>query len=121
MSPPVPVFTRADVQHQFAEQLSNPEKYQCHLKLLTQNECTYKILNEGLEYICVPFKRVFQRCLIPEVRTVNGKKQHLERWVNIEITDAKTNDSRGKKYGPDIEKFLAAEKETYKWLQEYGE
>lgn len=120
MAPPVVVHSRAEVQHQFAEQLNNPQKYQCHLKLLVQNECTYKILEEGYEFVCLPFKRVFQRCLVPEVKTINGKKERSERWINIEVTDAQTNKSRRSKYGSDIEKFLAVEKETYKWLEEHG-
>lgn len=120
MAPPVVVHSRAEVQLQFAEQLKNPEKYKCQLKSLTQNECTYKILEEGYEFVCLPFKRVFQRCLVPETKTINGKKHHGERWINIEVTDAQTNNIRRVKYGPDIEKFLQVEKETYKWLEEHG-
>lgn len=121
MAPPTPILTRADVQQLYAEQLNNPEKYQCLLKQLTQNECTYRMLDNGMEYICVPFKRLFQRCLVPVTKTVNGKKQKSEAWVNIEITDAKTNDGRRKRYGSEMERFREAEKEAFKWLEEYTE
>ncbi|KAL6015666.1 hypothetical protein ACI3LY_004894 [Candidozyma auris] len=117
MAPPTVVLSRTEVQQRYKEQLQNPEKYQCHLKSLTQNECTFKMSDAGMEYICVPFKRMFQRCLIPETKTVGGKKQRGERWVNIEITNATTNERRRESHQSEIERFLAAEKESYKWYE----
>lgn len=53
---------------------------------------------------------------MPYVKTVDGKKQSGKKWVNIEITELATNDQRAK-YGPEVEKFLSAEQELTKWMQ----
>lgn len=117
MAPPTLVHTRADINRQFHEPLANPEKYQCLLKSLVQNECTFKIDDAtGVEAICIPFKRVFQRCLMSTAHTVNGQKQLTDRWVNIEVTDENTNEKLRRTYGTEIERFLRAEQDAYKVL-----
>ncbi|OBA18944.1 hypothetical protein METBIDRAFT_47459 [Metschnikowia bicuspidata var. bicuspidata NRRL YB-4993] len=119
MSPPTPVRTRAEMHSIYKEQLTNPGKYQCTLKSLSQLECTFKIspTNSVLETICIPFKRVFQRCLQPYTRVVDGKKQRGERWINIEVTDLETNDGIRSKHTDEIQRFLKAEVDLAKWLE----
>lgn len=107
----------------YSDQLNNPEKYECSLKSLSQNECTFLVSPDSSviqQTICIPFKRIFQRCLVPYVRTVDGKKQSEKKWINIEITDLTTNDQRAK-YGAEVEKFLNAEQELTKWMQNHLE
>lgn len=119
MAPPTPVRLQAEIRDLYREQLSNPEKYKCTLKALTQLECTFRIsgTNSVLETICIPFKRVFQRCLQPYVRTENGKKVRGERWINIEVTDASTNEPVISKHSEEIQRFLKAEAELSRWME----
>lgn len=119
MSPPTPVRTREDVRRQYRDQLENPERYQCVLKSLSQLECTFKISenNSVQETICVPFKRLFQRCLDPYTITKDGKKINGKRWINIEITDSSTNDSVNAAHGAEIQRFLQAEIDLAKWME----
>lgn len=95
--------------------LLDPQKYQCELRSLTQHECTFKVKeNETPEIICLPFKRVFQRCLETAwVTDRTGKKRHHQLWINIEVTDERTNGDLATepKYGRDVADFLNAEKE----------
>lgn len=122
MSPPTPVLSRAEMRQIYSDQLNNPEKYECSLKSLSQNECTFLVSPDSSviqQTICIPFKRIFQRCLVPYGRTVDGNKQS-EKWINIEITDLTTNDQRAK-YGAEVEKFLNAEQELTKWMQNHLE
>lgn len=119
MSPPTPVLNGSEIRKLYAEQLNNPRKYNCSLKQLAQNECTFVVSADSSviqETICIPFKRVFQRCLVPHVKTVNGRKQTGERWINIETTTADTNDQKSK-YGAEVERFLQAEQELANWMQ----
>lgn len=120
MSPPTPVLTRAQAHQLYAKQLDNPVKYNCTLKSLTQNECTFRVSPDSAvvqETICLPFKRIFQRCLVPYVKTVRGKKERGERWVNIEITDSSTNENIREKYGDEVKRFLRAEQDLVKWME----
>ncbi|GEQ69947.1 hypothetical protein JCM33374_g3623 [Metschnikowia sp. JCM 33374] len=118
MSPPTPVRTWSEIQSIYKEQLNNPQKYQCTLKSLSQSECTFKISpnNSVSETICIPFKRIFQRCLQPYIRVVDGKKIKGERWINIEVTNSQTNDPVKTKYTDEIQRFLQTEKDLAKWL-----
>lgn len=123
MAPAVPVLQRHEVLHRYAKQLENPEKYQCQLKSLVQNECVFNWHARGSadgpsEIICLPFKRIFQRCLIEEMTKVNGKKTKLSKWVNIEITDKNTNREllENDKYSNIIDDFMSASKDFEKWL-----
>lgn len=123
MAPPTPVRSRAEIQSIYKEQLNNPEKYKCTLKSLLQLECTFKIspTNSVLETICIPFKRIFQRCLQPYTHVVNGKKVRSERWVNIEVTTLHTNDANQNKHSVEIQRFLQAEVDLAKWLENQAE
>lgn len=123
MSPPTPVRTWSEVQSIYKEQLNNPEKYQCTLKSLSQLECTFRIspTNSVLETICIPFKRIFQRCLQPYVKVLDGKKVKGERWINIEVTNVQTNDPIKVKHGDEIQRFLQAEVDLAKWLESQTE
>lgn len=120
MSPPTPVLNAAQAHRLYADQLDHPNEYSCSLKSLTQNECTFIVSPESSvvqETICIPFKRIFQRCLVPYVKTVRGKKEKGERWVNIEITDAATNENIREKYGAEVKRFLRAEQDLVKWME----
>lgn len=119
MSPPTPVLTRSEIRRLYSDQLNNPQEYQCTLKSLSQNECTFIVSpNSSViqQTLCIPFKRIFQRCLVPYIRVVDGKKCSGKRWINIEITDDETNDQKTK-YGAEVEQFLKAEQELTKWME----
>lgn len=109
MSPLTPVHSANYIRSKYSDQLSNPEKYSCQLKSLTQFECTSKVSNEIL---CLPFRRIFQRCLIPTLEKQDGKNVTRDKWINIEITDAKSNHDLIKDnehYGDAVREFLTAE------------
>ncbi|CEP63371.1 Som1p LALA0_S08e00892g [Lachancea lanzarotensis] len=72
MAPPTPVFGReelAPVRNRIVEP--------CQLKSLIQHECEY----DGLKYVCLPFKRVFQECVVGAQR----------RKTRFEVTTELTN------------------------------
>ncbi|CUM66375.1 uncharacterized protein PRCAT00004039001 [Priceomyces carsonii] len=123
MAPPAPVFNLSDIQLQYDSQLRDPSNYKCHLMSLTQHECTFKVHPENREIppeiICLPFKRLFQRCLVQLIVQEEGKKAKTEKWINIEITDADTNRimSDGRKYGREVRDFLSADEELKKLLE----
>lgn len=128
MAPPVPVYSLVEIQSQYKEQLKNPTKYKCQLKSITQHECTFRPstirtndINHPPEIICLPFKRIFQRCLVPiTTKNEKGKKIRGERWVNIEITNDKTNHDLvepDNKYSKDVMDFLDAEREFKKFME----
>lgn len=112
MSPPVPVYSRAEIERRY-QALDNPEKYNCLLKSITQHECTFRFVDDQQEVICLPFKRLFQRCLLPHTIKTNGKVTQVDRWTNIEITDIETNRDivTDPKYAKDVDDFQGAEKE----------
>lgn len=127
MAPPVPVYTSTDIKRQYAPQLTQPDKYQCQLKSITQHECTFRPHPQGIhppEIICLPFKRLFQRCLIDHISQENGKKVKLKRWINIEVTDAETNRDLfvpGSKYSEAVRDFKNAEVEFRKLMENESE
>lgn len=85
MAPPTPVYSKDEVLRVFELDKLVDEK-QCELKSLTQFECGF---SGGLSE-CVPFKRVFQDCVLR-----NGQRQRIEitgSWTNskekiVEIED----------------------------------
>lgn len=122
MAPPTPVYTRSDILSRYADQLENPAKYECLLKSVTQHECTFKVSpdrKQPPEIICLPFKRLFQRCLYPVIINKDGRKIKYNKWVNIEITDSNTNRDLFEvpKYGKDVDDFLNAEKELKRLME----
>lgn len=120
MSPPTAVYTRQEILEKYKHQLKNPSKYNCSLKSLTQLECTFKISPEDSrvqETICIPFKRVFQRCLVPHTVMKNSKKVTGERWINIEITLASTNDEMKAAYSKELLQFMRAEVDLKAWIE----
>ncbi|KAI5954469.1 hypothetical protein KGF54_002244 [Candida jiufengensis] len=127
MAPPVPVYTIDDIKLQYKQQLDNPAEYKCHLKSITQHECTFKpsTYKSSPEIICLPFKRIFQKCLIPSIQQINGKKTKVEKWTNIEITNDMTNHDlmeSDSKYYNYVQDFLNAEKEFRELMEkEYHE
>ncbi|CAK9436868.1 uncharacterized protein LODBEIA_P13900 [Lodderomyces beijingensis] len=125
MAPPIPVFSANEIHHRYDEQMQNPEKFQCHLKSLTQHECTFRPSTPQRstpEFICLPFKRIFRRCLVPTLtKRSNGEKVKGEKWINIEVTDAQTNADlldRDSKYSKYVQEFLTAEKELKELIEE---
>lgn len=121
MAPPTPVYTKEEVQSQYNGILNNLSKYNCHLKSITQHECTFKLSEDKKypsEFICLPFKRLFQRCLIKAEVKENGKKQAMERWINIEVTDLETNRDllQDPKYAKDVGDFRKAEHDLRDWM-----
>lgn len=124
MSPPTPVISRKEVESKYSAQLKDPSKHQCSLWSLSQLECTFKISPETLhvvETICIPFKRVFQRCLLPQTRIVNNCKVTGKRWVNIEITLPDTSDEIKTSYNGELLEFLRADGELKKYIESMSE
>lgn len=76
------------------------------------------------QIICLPFKRLFQRCLIPTVEQKDGKKHRSEKWINIEVTKESTNqdllDEKSKYYNY-VQDFLAAEREFRDLMEKEAE
>lgn len=119
MAPPTPVYNRFEVTSKYSAMLSDPEKYHCQQKSLTQNECTFKLTypNNVPKVICLPFKREFQRCLFPSSSKHN---QGNETWINIEVTDENTNKNlfTDSKYKDLVQEFLQADKDLKQLLFE---
>lgn len=120
MSPPTPVRDRSEINLLYRKQLSDPKKYECSLKSLTQLECTFRISPTSStvqETICIPFKRVFQRCRQDFTKREYGKKVSATRWINIEVTNFDSNDSIKQSHGEEVQRFLQAEKDLVKWME----
>lgn len=124
MAPPTPVYSRVEIRSMYKKYLDDPKKYQCKLKLITQHECTFKIntvdRSQPPEIICLPFKRIFQHCLIQKMVKENNKKKSVDKWVNFEVTDLETNSDMTEdspKYGDDVREFLNADKSLRKLME----
>ncbi|CDK28805.1 unnamed protein product [Kuraishia capsulata CBS 1993] len=139
MAPPVPVYSKEEVETMFSGVLvdspAKPRK-DCDLYSITQNQCTFN----GTEVICLPFKRLFQRCLIGAIseksKSTRDRKVEIESWptdkadgryINIEVTTAKDNDylsSQGQAAvkGDILKRFMAADEVLrLKFEKEYGD
>lgn len=121
MAPPTPVYTRAEIESQYSHIFNNLARYECHLKSITQHECTFKLSEDNSypsEIICLPFKRLFQRCLEKTIVKENGKKKPIDKWINIEVTDPDTNRDmlEDPKYAKDVRDFRKAEHELHEWM-----
>ncbi|ODV83343.1 hypothetical protein CANARDRAFT_9744 [[Candida] arabinofermentans NRRL YB-2248] len=122
MAPPLPVYSRDEIKslypHLFPERIpkdddtlpnsnTNSTNFKlslpnCTLYSLTQNQCTY----DGNRTVCIPFKRLFARCLDEEYskkKEVIGykltpshkdfqKNPNEKFYRNIEITEWSDND-----------------------------
>ncbi|SCU81904.1 LAMI_0B08152g1_1 [Lachancea mirantina] len=75
MAPPTPILGPEELDRAKGQVLKP-----CKLMSLTQNECRF----DGHEYVCIPFKRVFQEC-----QAGKGKHKHTLRF---EVTTAATNE-----------------------------
>lgn len=123
MAPPTPVYSKAEIAKKYGKQLENPEAYKCTLMLLTQYECTFKIDSErrqAPEILCMPFKRLFQRCQVPVIEKIDGHKVQSQKWINIEVTDNRTNADlfEQEKYQKQVAEFRAAEKDLKRIMEE---
>ncbi|KAL7665842.1 Uncharacterized protein ABC855_g1435 [[Candida] zeylanoides] len=87
MAPPTLVHTREDALRRYG----HPRE--CTLKSLTQHECTFKVSETAPpEIICLPFKRLFERCRQEVVvKDAHGHKQVAAKWINFEVTTPETN------------------------------
>lgn len=115
MAPALPVYTREEIERMYPN-LKMVQKdiedipENCEIYKLIQNECTY----DGNKVTCLPFKRIFLRCLEKKGGTVIGYKlqpkheedQNTEIYRNIEITKQQDNNH---KISKDIEEFLKAD------------
>lgn len=115
MAPALPVYTREEIQRMHPK-MKTVEKNMddipenCDMYKLIQNECTY----DGNNVKCLPFKRVFLRCLEKKGGEVIGYKlkpkhkedQDTEIYRNIEITKKQDNYY---KISKDVEDFLKAD------------
>lgn len=122
MAPPTPVYRRSDIFRKYGEQLNDPQKYDCELKSLVQHECTFKLsqdLNKSPDIICLPFKRVFQKCLKEPKRALQGKEIQDNDWITIEVTDLNTNRNflKNTQNSTIINEFLNADKELQRFME----
>lgn len=107
MAPPTPVISRSQVRDAYRMEA-------CTLKELVQNECTFQVTGGEVRSVCLPFKRLFNRCLVTYLD--NGKK--AERYINIEVTGPKTNERILTEREDEVRRFWAADLESRKWLAE---
>lgn len=70
MAPPTKILG-LDTQQRMLQRGEN-----CSLKSLVQNECAFN----GNDYVCTPFKRLFEQCMVKDGRV-----------LNIEVTNLNTN------------------------------
>lgn len=75
MAPPTPILTTEQILREKERVESLRERNRCQLRSLTQHLCHFE---DTGEYVCLPFKRVFEQCL--------GRR--------LEVTDATTNDAK---------------------------
>lgn len=148
MAPALPVYSRQDIEQMypglFPTRINKDGKPalnldNCSLYSLIQDQCTY----DGNKCVCVPFKRVFARCLDNEFnsrREVVGYKltpahqsMSLRRGLsrrdpnkpvyrNVEITEWHDNDYTNEAKGADselVEEFLRADRIFQKKVKEY--
>ncbi|CAI4397519.1 BGN_3a_G0013760.mRNA.1.CDS.1 [Saccharomyces cerevisiae] len=73
MAPPTTIRTRDQA---LAPLATLDSQTNCRLKELVQWECQFK----GAEYVCSPFKRLFEHCIAPD-----------KSATNYEVTDTYTN------------------------------
>lgn len=142
MAPALPVYTREEIESMYPKFKNDGsgdgsmrrirgEKLpkDCKLYELIQNQCTY----DGNEVFCLPFKRVFLRCLENREREVIGykltplHKNTTSRfdlnggkvgkiYRDIEITD---EDDNHYPYDEGVRRFLKADKVLRKKMKEY--
>ncbi|KAG7194839.1 uncharacterized protein KQ657_003941 [Scheffersomyces spartinae] len=123
MAPPTPVYSKAEIAKRYAKILETPEEHECTLMLLTQYECTFKIDSERRQapkILCMPFKRLFQRCQITVMEKVDGHKVQTKKWINIEVTDETTNEElfKNEEYRDQVAEFKGAEQDLKRLMEE---
>ncbi|CCE73274.1 Piso0_000305 [Millerozyma farinosa CBS 7064] len=122
MAPPTPVYRRSDIFRKYGEQLNDPQKYDCELKSIVQHECTFKLSQESdksPDIICLPFKRVFQKCLKEPKKALQGKETQDNDWITIEVTDSNTNRNffKNTQNSTIINEFLNTDKELQRFME----
>lgn len=113
MAPSIPVYSKREIQGMFPNALGpsdvgDMKESGCELKELVQNQCTF----DGNTIFCLPFKRVFLRCLdeslsdgevigykltpshatIGSANSANSANSGGSRWRNFEITQHTSNE-----------------------------
>lgn len=142
MAPALPVYTRDEIEKMYPMLFMNDKQTgkriipdNCNLYKLIQNQCTY----DGNKVYCLPFKRIFLRCLEKRSKEVIGYKltpSHSRReffnttndfsndtiYRDIEITDKNDNsylyfpeDDKN----PEIEEFLKADRILKEKMRQY--
>ncbi|AQZ18487.1 SOM1 (YEL059C-A) [Zygosaccharomyces parabailii] len=60
MAPPTPILTNEQIIREREKVESLRRRNKCQLRSLTQHLCHFE---DNREYVCIPFKRVFQQCV----------------------------------------------------------
>lgn len=90
MAPPTPILSKEQVKKEQEQGQLHGSK-DCQLKSLTQYQC--QIFPPGsAEYVCVPFKRVFEECLKASKTNRNKNKNKLDRHNNNKRNHTNKND-----------------------------
>lgn len=74
MAPPTPILSKEQVKKD-----QDQGSKDCQLKSLTQYQCQIFPPGSG-EYVCVPFKRMFEECLKVSKTNKNKNKNRLDRY-----------------------------------------
>ncbi|QLG74421.1 hypothetical protein HG535_0G03040 [Zygotorulaspora mrakii] len=98
MAPPTPILCKDQIQGEH-QKLVRDSKF-CSLKSLTQYQCNITAYSPE-EYICVPFKRLFEECITANKtnkRSFDNGKSQKQQKVNpglvtkrVELTSRNTN------------------------------
>lgn len=139
MAPALPVYTREEIERKFPEKFKSGNNEDipdnCSLYELIQHQCTY----DGNKVYCLPFKRVFLRCLENKgkevigykltpshgnIKNIHNKLKIKDKFYrDIEITNKKNNlylyNKEDDKIDKDIEQFLNADTILKDKMMEY--
>lgn len=77
MAPPTPILTPEQVSREEERARILEKKNKCELKSLTQHLCHAEAPGE---YVCVPFKRIFQRCYEHNLEVTNSDTNCMEKY-----------------------------------------
>lgn len=100
MAPPTPILTRDQIQEEKKRLLQGSRD--CSLKSLTQYQCHISAPGNG-EYICIPFKRVFEECIA---------LQKVSKKATYKHSNTEKNASTVKAARPDVRRIEVTSKRT---------
>lgn len=132
MSPSIPVYSRDEIEAQFSQFIKSSNGGNvCELKELVQNQCTF----DGNRIFCLPFKRLFLRCLdesvgdevigykltpshkVNSTSSISSTINERKRWRNIEIT--KNNDNQYDLKSGAVKEFIKADEILLRQMEKY--